>query len=123
MEEAETLKGIGNEFFKAEDFKRARSRYRRAILFLKAIVDDGGVETAYAQQMGKTTETATPAQRTARDSLTVTVQANIAACSLKLGDYDGALAAAQEALKLDPTHSKAKFRAAQAYLGQKNVER
>lgn len=113
----------GNDYFQKEQYARARAKYRRAALYLRAITSDGGMETAYAAQMGREVATASGEEARARDTAVAAVYSNIAACCLKLGEPHPALEAAQEVLKVDASHDKARYRAAQAYLALRNVDK
>jgi hypothetical protein len=100
IKSCESLKLQGNASYKASNFQEAESLYCAALAFL---VSFGGVSVPNAVVMLRTS-----------------LHANVAACKIKLEDWDGAAGSADEVLATDPLHQKALYRRgyAKAKLGQ-----
>jgi hypothetical protein len=87
--EATRLKEEGNRLFQQQEFRQAIDVYTQA---LRAVGDDS--------------------------ALRATLLSNRSACHLKLGSYKECLVDSEEITsKYDPSHSKALYRTAQAYIG------
>lgn len=79
----------GNAFFGKKDFSRAAARYESAIKLKPYGTSDD--DEAVKKEL-------------------LTSYTNLAACKLKMKDYDGCFTNCEEALKIDPSNSKAIFR-------------
>lgn len=87
--EATQLKEAGNRLFQQQEYRQAIDMYTQA---LRAVGDD--------------------------DTLRATLLSNRSVCQLKIGNYKECLEDSQEITsKYDPSHGKALYRAAQAYIG------
>lgn len=104
VKEAETFKAEGNRLFASGDYELAISEYERGVNLFKE----------YSPQV---------LNREAKKML-VTLQSNAAQACLKLGTADFPEAArrfADQALKLEPTNVKARFRRGCAFLQKKDL--
>ncbi|KAL8616828.1 hypothetical protein ACOMHN_017865 [Nucella lapillus] len=102
------VKEVGNGLFKAGKYGPARRKYKKALRYLEHLDN----EQKFSAEEGKALE----------KELHIPVTLNMAACCLKLQDYDGALEHCKEVLEADESNSKAHFRQGQAYNGNKDFE-
>jgi len=94
---ADSIKTIGNEYFKKGDFSVALDKYEKALRYL--------------------TSSSNPDQATL-----ISLWLNSAMASLKLGQHQKAIDNAKLVLEKDPNNVKALFRRAQAYAATKDYE-
>lgn len=112
LDAAEKLKGIGNEQFKAQDYKVAEKKYTKTLRYLDHAesVEEKSSSEGEKDQPDKEEEKITQRFK----SLSISCHLNRAACKLKLGDNAGAVADCDEVLDEDEKNAKALFRKGQA---------
>ncbi|KAK7496426.1 hypothetical protein BaRGS_00012348 [Batillaria attramentaria] len=94
------VKEFGNTLFKAQKYKQAKKKYRKARRYLEKLHH----ELKITGEEEKTWE----------KELLIPLSLNVAACDLKLGLLDEALDYCGEVLYADPENAKAMFRSGQA---------
>ncbi|KAJ6668706.1 hypothetical protein lerEdw1_012189 [Lerista edwardsae] len=102
---AEDVKNMGNTFFKSQDWAMANKKYSKSLRYIDA-------SKAAAEQ-------ADPAKLNA---VALICCLNIAACKLKLAEWQDAIENCAEALAIDPSNTKALYRRAQAWEGKKEYD-
>ncbi|KAK9767744.1 hypothetical protein K7432_002219 [Basidiobolus ranarum] len=117
--EGKARKDEGNEFFKAGDFIKAMTKYHEAILFLSGLSGGEGMLPGF-----------TTGQKPLGEEEKIEVQktlsvcySNMAACHIKNQRWERASMYAEKALTADPKNVKARFRRAQSFLNQGNLDR
>ena len=131
---ATTLKTEGNAFFSSGEYKKAIHKYNSVFLYvnglhgsnspMKGFFDVMGMD----QMMDKKTKTEeagvglTEEQESDVVKLKVSTSSNLAACHLKLGNFDKAKSHCEKVLALDPTNSKATFRLASSSIGLNRLD-
>jgi peptidyl-prolyl isomerase D len=109
---ATELKEIGNKVFKAGDFALAQAKYEKGLRYAREYM---GVQEGDPKELGETLTT-----------LRFTLNNNAALMCIKLGDYEGAIKAASDALAVtgasDENRAKAYFRRGQARVNKKDEE-
>ncbi|KAF9571386.1 hypothetical protein EC968_000652 [Mortierella alpina] len=113
-------KDQGNEFFKNGDLKNALMQYHLAVLGLSGLDNQMSgmpMMSSKSPQEGAATE----AQKSDIKAALAVVYSNMGACHLKNSNYKRAVEVCNTALKNDPDNVKAKFRRAQAKLGEGNL--
>ncbi|XP_043401848.1 peptidyl-prolyl cis-trans isomerase D isoform X4 [Chelonia mydas] len=102
---AEDIKNIGNTFFKTQNWAMATKKYTKGLRYVeasKAIVEESN---------------------TAKFNPTALICfLNIAACKLKVSDWQGAIESCCEALAIDPANTKALYRRAQGWQGIRDFD-
>ncbi|CAM4547520.1 peptidyl-prolyl cis-trans isomerase D isoform X1 [Lepidochelys kempii] len=102
---AEDIKNIGNTFFKTQNWAMATKKYTKGLRYVeasKAIVEESN---------------------TAKFNPTALIcLLNIAACKLKVSDWQGAIESCCEALAIDPANTKALYRRAQGWQGIRDFD-
>ncbi|XP_026855163.2 peptidyl-prolyl cis-trans isomerase D [Electrophorus electricus] len=104
---AEDIKNIGNNLFKSQNWQVAMKKYSKALRYLEVcgnILDD---------------ESAQPRL----EPVALSCILNLAACKLKLQQWQEAVESCDEALELNPNHAKALFRRAQGWQGLKEFNK
>uniref|UniRef100_M4BYF1 Uncharacterized protein n=1 Tax=Hyaloperonospora arabidopsidis (strain Emoy2) TaxID=559515 RepID=M4BYF1_HYAAE len=120
--QAELLKRQGNLFVHQNEPKRALRAYAQVFAYVNGLSVVGDAMSQYAQTT--TDLMATQVQGEQIEAVKVAVWANMALCYLRLGvELDKALKCCQQVLALQPQHSKARFRKAQALVQLKQYER
>jgi tetratricopeptide (TPR) repeat protein len=129
---ARQYKVEGNEFFKQENYKKAKTRYATALAFTKGLpgresrLKDSNDPMSNLAKQGASNngsvDKLTSEENDAVDELDAIIKTNIATCLLKLGNSTEALAKAKEAKGHLPTHWKADLRIAEAYEMLKNYD-
>ncbi|KAJ2336199.1 hypothetical protein GGI00_000971 [Coemansia sp. RSA 2681] len=110
-------KNAGNQLFKDESFAKALKEYYSALLYLRGL---------NANPMDLTSAPRDPEKPTEEDvseldkDLSV-IQANMAACHLRMERIERVVACADAALKANPFNKKAKFRLAQGYVREGSI--
>ncbi|CAI5784169.1 peptidyl-prolyl cis-trans isomerase D [Podarcis muralis] len=102
---AEDVKNIGNTFFKSQNWAMAVKKYSKSLRYIeasKAIVDK--------EDLAKL------------NAVALSCYLNIAACRLKLLEWQDAIENCTKALAIDPTNTKALYRRAQAWEGTKDYD-
>ncbi|KAG9325384.1 hypothetical protein KVV02_002620 [Mortierella alpina] len=113
-------KDLGNESFKTGDLKNALMQYHLAVLGLSGLDNQMSgmpMMSSKRPQEGAATE----AQKSDIKAALAVVYSNMGACHLKNANYKRAIEVCNTALKNDPDNVKAKFRRAQAKLGEGNL--
>jgi len=128
----ESVKAIGNEQFKAGNYKLALKKYRKSVSYINHFTkvgddvsfsssdEDDDSAPSPAQNKGLTSEEI--AQNKKLEGLKVPCLLNSAACKLKTNDSRGAVDDLTEVLILDDVNTKALYRRAQAYIQMKDYE-
>ncbi|CAA0840930.1 Peptidyl-prolyl cis-trans isomerase CYP40 [Striga hermonthica] len=98
----ESIKAVGNEWYKKQDYKMATRKYRKALKYMDLCWD---------------MEDSTSLMKTKSQILT-----NSSTCKLKLGDLKGALLDADFAIRDGKDNPKAFFRQGQVYLALNNLD-
>ncbi|KAJ2787624.1 hypothetical protein GGI15_000586 [Coemansia interrupta] len=104
-------KEAGNEHFKKGEFQEALREYYNALLFLRGLNND-----VMATAVPKDPENLEEGDITELNKDLSVIQANMAACHVRLNRYTRAVQCAQDALKSNPFNKKAKFRLVQGYI-------
>ncbi|XP_065260785.1 peptidyl-prolyl cis-trans isomerase D [Emys orbicularis] len=102
---AEDIKNIGNTFFKSQNWAMATKKYTKGLRYVeasKAIVEESDIAKL--------------------NPAALTCLLNIAACKLKVSDWQGAIESCCEALALDPANTKALYRRAQGWQGIRDFD-
>ncbi|XP_032659350.1 peptidyl-prolyl cis-trans isomerase D isoform X4 [Chelonoidis abingdonii] len=102
---AEDIKNIGNTFFKSQNWAMASKKYTKGLRYVEA-------SKAIAEESD--TAKLNPAA--------LTCLLNIAACKLKVSDWQGTIESCCEALALDPANTKALYRRAQGWQGIRDFD-
>lgn len=103
----ESIKAIGNEYFKKQDFKMATRKYRKALKYQDMcweMPDIDQEQSALARKMKSQ------------------ILTNSSMCKLKLGDLQGALLDADFAIRENYDNAKAFYRQGQVYMALNNID-
>ncbi|XP_062992200.1 peptidyl-prolyl cis-trans isomerase D [Elgaria multicarinata webbii] len=95
---AEDIKNIGNTFFKSQNWEMAVKKYSKSLRYIedsKAVAEE--------------------ADSAKLNAAALTCYLNIAACKLKLSEWQDAIENCAKVLAIDPTNTKALYRRAQAW--------
>ncbi|RXI07189.1 hypothetical protein DVH24_026325 [Malus domestica] len=103
----DTIKAIGNEQFKKQDYKMALRKYRKALRYVDICWELEEIDE----------ETSSSLRKTKSQILT-----NSSACRLKLGDLEGALLDTDFALRDWEDNVKALFRQGQTYMALNDID-
>lgn len=106
---AEDLKNLGNNFFKSQKWIVADNKYSKALRYIGALRD--GINQEPGEKAVKNL-----------DGVALSCHLNIAACKLKLCDWDGAIQRCDEALAINQSNTKALYRRAQAWQAKKDYD-
>ncbi|XP_072899106.1 peptidyl-prolyl cis-trans isomerase D [Hemitrygon akajei] len=104
---AEDLKNLGNNFFKAQNWIMANKKYSKALRYMDTLRDEINQKSAEITKL---------------DSVALSCHLNIAACKLKISDWDGAIESCDEALTINQSNTKALYRRAQAWQAKKDYD-
>jgi len=96
LEVAKRKKEEGNELYKKGKFQKANKKYKKAVRFFE---NDANLKED---------------QKKIAESLKIPCYLNIAACKLKIGDYQDVIKNCDDVLKVQPDNVKALFRKGQA---------
>ncbi|KAH0616068.1 hypothetical protein JD844_026879 [Phrynosoma platyrhinos] len=102
---AEDVKNIGNTFFKSQNWAMAVKKYTKSLRYVEA-----------SKAIAEETDSAK------LNTAALTCYLNIAACKLKLSEWQGAIENCTEALTIDPANTKALYRRAQAWEARKDYD-
>ncbi|XP_042323965.1 peptidyl-prolyl cis-trans isomerase D [Sceloporus undulatus] len=102
---AEDVKNIGNTFFKSQNWAMAVKKYTKSLRYVEA-----------SKAVAKETDAAK------LNTAALTCYLNIAACKLKLSEWQDATENCTEALAIDPANTKALYRRAQAWEATKDYD-
>ncbi|XP_063399593.1 peptidyl-prolyl cis-trans isomerase FKBP4-like isoform X2 [Mytilus trossulus] len=97
LEQSEIAKNRGSQYFKKENYSKAKQFYKKVKKYLE-------YETDLQEE-----------NKEKRNSLMLATHLNIAMCELKVGDFSEAREECNKALEIDPKSVKAYFRRATAY--------
>ncbi|KAI5661050.1 hypothetical protein M9H77_20373 [Catharanthus roseus] len=103
----ESIKTLGNEHFKKQDYKMALRKYRKALRYLDICWEKEGVDEDKSLQLRK---------------IKSQIFTNSSASKLKLGDLKGALLDADFAIRDGENNAKALFRQGQAHMALNDVD-
>lgn len=118
--EAEKIKCIGNEQFKAQKYEKAKNKYTKTLRYLKHLDSENETDSSDSEDETKDKKLAEGEEKV--KALSLSCYLNRAACRLKLGDYSGAAADCNEVLDLDPNNIKALYRRGQSNTNMKDFE-
>ncbi|XP_028658489.2 peptidyl-prolyl cis-trans isomerase D [Erpetoichthys calabaricus] len=105
---AEDIKNIGNNLFKMQNWQAANKKYSKALRYLEVTKENIEKE----EELKKKLETKA-----------LSCILNVAACKLKLQQWQEAIDSCTEALTLDHSNTKALYRRAQAWQGIKEYDK
>mmetsp|Transcript_4428 Transcript_4428/g.13428 ORF Transcript_4428/g.13428 Transcript_4428/m.13428 type:complete len:218 (-) Transcript_4428:277-930(-) len=126
VEQAEQYKQKGNGHFKEADYRKALGSYHRVFCFVNGlqVPGEGSEAASYGQMMGKSSPgLQVPAEKV--EDLRLLKQStylNMAACYLKLDEYDKCITTCTKAMSGSEPNSKAHFRRGQAHLAMRNLD-
>ncbi|KAM9677441.1 peptidyl-prolyl cis-trans isomerase D isoform 2-T2 [Trichechus inunguis] len=101
----EDLKNIGNTFFKSQNWEMAIKKYAKVLRYMEG--SKAVTEKADSSKL---------------QPVALSCVLNIAACKLKMSDWQGAIDSCVEALEIDPSNTKALYRRAQGWQGLKEYD-
>ncbi|XP_048365065.1 peptidyl-prolyl cis-trans isomerase D isoform X2 [Sphaerodactylus townsendi] len=102
---AEDIKNIGNTFFKSQNWTGALKKYSKSLRYIEASLAVAGKEDSAKL-----------------NAAALTCYLNIAACKLKLEEWQDAIENCSKVLVLDPANTKALYRRAQALEATKDYD-
>uniref|UniRef100_A0A803LE23 peptidylprolyl isomerase n=1 Tax=Chenopodium quinoa TaxID=63459 RepID=A0A803LE23_CHEQI len=102
----DSIKSLGNEHFKKQDYKMALRKYRKAQRYLDLCWEKDGVDEEKSSALRK---------------IKSQIFTNSSACKLKLGDLKGALLDTEFAMR-DEDNVKALFRQGQAHMALNDID-
>ncbi|KAL8207217.1 UNVERIFIED_CONTAM: hypothetical protein K2H54_048446 [Gekko kuhli] len=102
---AEDIKNTGNTFFKSQNWAVALKKYSKSLRYIEASLAVAGKEDSAKL-----------------NAAALTCHLNIAACKLKLAEWQDAIENCAKVLALDPTNTKALYRRAQALEATRDYE-
>ncbi|XP_067898053.1 peptidyl-prolyl cis-trans isomerase D [Heterodontus francisci] len=108
---AEDLKNLGNNFFKSQNWTMADKKYTKALRYGATLRDEIVEESTEKSDSVKKLE-----------SIVLSCNLNIAACKLKLSDWNAAIESCDEALEINQSNTKALYRRAQAWQAKKDYD-
>ncbi|KAL0321987.1 UNVERIFIED_CONTAM: Peptidyl-prolyl cis-trans isomerase CYP40 [Sesamum calycinum] len=103
----ESIKVLGNEWFKKHDYKMAIRKYRKALKYLDSCWEMKDIDQVQCDSLRKTKSQ---------------ILTNSSVCKLKLGDLKGALLDADFAIRDGEANAKAFYRQGQAYMALNNID-
>ncbi|CAO2815162.1 unnamed protein product [Amaranthus hypochondriacus] len=106
-EAVDSVKALGNEHFKKQDYKMALRKYRKALRYLDECWEKDGVDEEKSSALRK---------------IKSQVFTNSSACKLKLGDLKGALLDTEFAMRDGEDNVKALFRQGQAQMALNDID-
>ncbi|KAF7244112.1 Peptidyl-prolyl cis-trans isomerase D [Varanus komodoensis] len=102
---AEDVKNIGNTFFKSQNWGMAVKKYSKSLRYIEA-------SKAVAEEVDSAK----------LNAAALTCHLNIAACKLKLSEWQDAIENCNKALAIESTNTKALYRRAQAWEATKDYD-
>lgn len=126
VESAKEYKNKGNEFFKANELKKATVNYSKALAYTKCLPGrSSGLEGLATMAMNSIPDSDKISTELSKevDGLDSIIKTNLATCFIKLEDFTKALENANEALTLNPHSWKASLRMAEAFISLNNYEK
>ncbi|XP_071951832.1 peptidyl-prolyl cis-trans isomerase D-like [Antedon mediterranea] len=112
------IKAIGNDQFKAKNYKMAESKYRKALNYLDLTDDDEDSSNSEVEL----NENLTKEDREKLHLAYLPLHLNIAACHLALKEYREAKEECEKALTIDADNAKGLFRRGRANQGLKEYD-
>ncbi|XP_048491706.1 peptidyl-prolyl cis-trans isomerase CYP40 isoform X2 [Beta vulgaris subsp. vulgaris] len=103
----DSIKALGNEHFKKQDYKMALRKYRKALRYLDECWEKDGIDEEKSASLRKVKSQ---------------VFTNSSACKLKLGDLKGALVDTEFAMRDGEDNVKALFRQGQAHMALNDID-
>ncbi|XP_052477648.1 peptidyl-prolyl cis-trans isomerase CYP40 [Gossypium raimondii] len=107
MKAVDSIKALGNEQFKKQDYKIALRKYCKALRYLDVCWELKGIDAGKSSTLRKTRSQ---------------IFTNCSACKLKLGDLKGALLDADFAIRDGEDNVKAFFRQGQAHMALNDID-
>ncbi|XP_058088610.1 peptidyl-prolyl cis-trans isomerase CYP40-like [Magnolia sinica] len=107
MNAVESIKALGNDQYKKQDFKTALKKYRKALRYLDVCWEKEEIDEEKSSHLRKTKSQ---------------IFTNSSACKLKLGDLKGALLDTDFAMREGEGNVKALFRQGQVYMALNDVD-
>uniref|UniRef100_UPI00358E7BF9 peptidyl-prolyl cis-trans isomerase D n=1 Tax=Myxine glutinosa TaxID=7769 RepID=UPI00358E7BF9 len=104
----ELVKGVGNQLFKAQNWRAANNKYAKALRYVKASQEACSIDAGQVKRL---------------DSTALPLHLNIAACKLQLKSWSAAIEECNQALRIDSRNTKAMFRRAQALQALKEFKK
>ncbi|KAL9264444.1 Peptidyl-prolyl cis-trans isomerase CYP40-like protein [Drosera capensis] len=102
-----SIKALGNQHFKKQDYKMALRKYRKALRYLDVCWEKEGIDEEKSASLRKTKSQ---------------IFTNSSACKLKLGDLKGALLDTEFAMRDGGDNAKALYRQGQAYVALNDID-
>ncbi|KAK4416230.1 Peptidyl-prolyl cis-trans isomerase CYP40 [Sesamum alatum] len=103
----DSIKVVGNEWYKKHDYKMAIRKYRKALKYLDSCWEMKDINQVQCESLRKTKSQ---------------ILTNSSVCKLKLGDLKGALLDADFAIRDGEANAKAFYRQGQAYMAFNNID-
>ncbi|CAG8645104.1 6867_t:CDS:2 [Ambispora leptoticha] len=119
LEAAKKEKDKGNEYFKAGNIVEALRHYHQALLNINGIQNNKS-HAIFRHEQNKEAEKDELQEEIIKTQ--ALIHSNLAACHIKGNKPSRAIECANKALKLDPDNEKARFRRAQAYISEGNID-
>ncbi|OQS05952.1 hypothetical protein THRCLA_01972 [Thraustotheca clavata] len=120
IEAANEIKTKGNDFFMEKQYEEAVGQYEMALAIFKYCenTDPGWKKKGIHDDDIKVIHTTPDNEQDAKQltTLMVSLYLNISVCKMRLNEFPIAIAACNDAIKIDPTCSKAYFRRSQALI-------
>ncbi|KAJ4828371.1 Peptidyl-prolyl cis-trans isomerase cyp40 [Turnera subulata] len=107
MKATDSIKALGNEQYKKQDYKMALRKYRKALRYLDVCWEKEDIDEEKSSSLRKTKSQ---------------ILTNSSACKLKLGDLKGALLDTDFAMSDGEDNAKAFFRQGQAYMALNDID-
>ncbi|KAK6916478.1 Tetratricopeptide repeat 1 [Dillenia turbinata] len=107
MSAVDSVKTLGNEHYKKQDYRMALRKYRKALRYLDVCWEKDGIDEDKSLALRKTKSQ---------------IFTNSSACKLKLEDVHGALLDADFAMREGENNVKALFRQGQAYMALNDID-
>ncbi|KAL2240317.1 UNVERIFIED_CONTAM: Peptidyl-prolyl cis-trans isomerase CYP40 [Sesamum indicum] len=103
----DSIKVLGNEWYKKHEYKMAIRKYRKALKYLDSCWEMKDIDQVQCDSLRKTKSQ---------------ILTNSSVCKLKLGDLKGALLDADFAIRDGEANAKAFYRQGQAYMALNNID-
>lgn len=103
----DSIKLLGNEWYKKEDYKMAIRKYRKALKYLDLCWEMEDINEVQSECLRKTKSQ---------------ILTNSSVCKLKFGNYKGALLDADFAIRDGKDNAKAFYRQGQVYMALNNID-
>jgi len=127
IQKAKEFKDLGNDFFKSNNYTKAKSNYGKGLAYVKGM---RGSKRAVAPELDMIAQSAPSdylplAEEIDEEAkqLEIVLHQNIAICFLRMDKPEEALSHCESALRLDPKSPKALLRKGQALIALKRYEK